>query len=204
MNEQDRRKPGGSLRQAWLVIVLAVAYGAALAGVQTTLAPRIAENRRQEVYAAVPELVPGASASKTEERLIDGSDRRQRRVLRAVAEDGTPCGWVVPAAGPGFVDRIEVLVGVDEKAEKITGLYVLDHRETPGLGSRISGQPFRGQFAGCPAGVLQVVRGEPTDQTEIRAVSGATISSESVARIVNEALAALREPLRAQADQADP
>jgi len=199
MDGKGENRPQGFLRQAWLVIVLAVAYGAALAGVQTTLAKRIAENRRAEVFAAVPELVAGASPEKTMELQVEGSDGRRHRVLQALAEDGTPCGWVVPAAGQGFVDRIEVLVGLDTRAEKITGLYVLDQRETPGLGSRIAGQTFREQFAGKPAVKLHVVRGQPTDQTEIRALSGATISSESVARIVNQALDAVREPLRARA-----
>ncbi len=204
MNHGDQQNRTGFVRQAWLVIVLAVAYGAALAGVQTTLAERIAWNRQQEIYAAVPELVPGASAPKTVERQVEGTDGRPHRVLRAVGTDGTPRGWVVPAAGQGFVDRIELLVGLDNQAEKITGLYVLEQRETPGLGNRIAAEPFRGQFAGRPAAELRVVRGEPTDQSEIRALSGATISSESVAQIVNEALAALRQPLRAQADQTEP
>ena len=59
MNETP--KHGGYLRQAWLVLLLALLYGAALAGVQTTLGPKIAENKRDETYGVIPTLVPGAA-----------------------------------------------------------------------------------------------------------------------------------------------
>ena len=70
----DEPNQGGYLRQAWLVIVLALVYGAALAGVQTTLGPRIAENKRNETYGVIPTLVPGADAAKTEEMFVTGAD----------------------------------------------------------------------------------------------------------------------------------
>lgn len=204
MTMSPKQNQAGFLRQSWLVIVLAIAYGAALAGVQTTLSQRIAENQQREVYAAVPELVPGASASKTIDVRVKGTDGQQHRVLRAVGADGAPLGWVVPAGGQGFVDRIELLVGLDHRAEKITGLYVLDQRETPALGSRIVEVSFRDQFEGRPAEELRAVRGAPTDESEIRALSGATISSESVAQIVNDTLRVLRQPLRQKAEQNRP
>lgn len=204
MTMSPKQNQAGFLRQSWLVIVLAIAYGAALAGVQTTLSQRIAANQQREVYAAVPELVPGASDSKTIDSWVEGTDGQQHRVLRAVGADGASLGWVVPAGGQGFVDRIELLVGLDYRAEKITGLYVLDQRETPALGSRIVEATFRDQFKGRPAEELRAVRGAPTDESEIRALSGATISSESVAQIVNDTLRVLRQPLRQKAEQNRP
>ena len=38
------------LVQAWLVLALAVGFGAALASVQVALQPRIDENKRNETY----------------------------------------------------------------------------------------------------------------------------------------------------------
>ena len=195
----DSKTPeSGYLRQAWLVILLGLLYGGALAGVQTSLGPRIEANLRAETLRAVPGIVPGAEAAQTTEHTIVGRDGRRRRVYRAYTPEGTPAGWVLPASGLGFADRIDLLVGLDPALNTITGIYVLDQRETPGLGNFIAAEEFRGQFEGKSAAApLRVVKHAPAaGRNEVRAVSGATMSSESVAHIINAAIENLREPLR--------
>ncbi len=202
MDENPKRR--SYLRQAWLVIVLALVYGGALAGVETALSARIAENKKRETYDVIPRLVPGADKTKTEEVEIAPADGEPRPVYRVFAADGTHLGWVVPAGGQGFADRIDLLVGLDANASTITGLYVLDQKETPGLGNLIASEElFLDQFAGKSiegGQSLVVVKGEPAkDSNQIKAVSGATISSESVTTIVNRAVAELKEPIRRRA-----
>ncbi|OHB73819.1 MAG: hypothetical protein A2V70_12845 [Planctomycetes bacterium RBG_13_63_9] len=194
---------GGYIGQAWLVILLALLYGGALAGVQTTLGPRIEQNKENETYDRIPELVPGADRNETEKvnkakRLtVTGADGKGHRVFLAVAADRAPKGWVVPASGLGFADRIDLLIGLDKQLSKITGLYVLDQKETPGLGDEIRREPFRKQFGGKPTDEpLVVVKTEPAAGSQIVAVTGATISSDSVAQIVNQAIANLKGPIR--------
>ena len=195
MNETHQH--GGYLRQAWLVILLALLYGAALAGVQTTLGPKIAENKRNETYGVIPTLVPGAAKEQTVEVTVTDADGKVHRVYRAVAADGAAKGWVLPAGGQGFADRIELLIGLDASVETITGMYVLDQRETPGLGNFIAGEDFRAQFVGKSSdNPIVVVKSDATPQgNEIRALTAATISSDSVAAIVNEAVANLKKPI---------
>lgn len=192
--------------QAWLVILMALVYGGALAGVQTTLGPRIAENKKRETYDVVPQLVAGADKSQTTELIVQSEAGREVRVYKASAADGDHKGWVIPASGQGFADRIDVLVGLDPDLSTITGLYVLDQKETPGLGNYITADTFRNQFVGKPADPNQplvVVKSDPQASCEIRAVTGATISSESVSTIVNQAIATLKEPIRRQALHGD-
>jgi len=184
---------GGYLRQAWLVIVLALVYGGGLAAVQTTLSGKIAENKKAETYDVIPDLVPGGDKERTEELLVQGADGKDARVYKVFAADGSHRGWVLPGAGQGFADRIDLLVGLSADGSTITGLYVLAQKETPGLADYITGEDFRRRFSGRPAGeALVVVRSDPQAENEIRTLSGATISSESVAAIVNAALANLR------------
>ena len=190
----EEPKKGGYLRQAWLVILLALCYGAALAGVQTTLGPIIAENKKNETFSQVPELVPGADGAKTLERTVMLKDKPQP-VLQACDAEGETVGWVVPASGQGFADKIEILVGLDAKCETITGMYVLAQNETPALGDYIRDyKKFREQFEEKSAlEPLKVVKTEPApDTNEIKALSAATVSSEAVAKIVNESVAAVR------------
>lgn len=177
------------LGQAWLVIALALCFGAALAGVQAALQPRIEANKTADTLGQIPRIVPGAV--RGEEALADG-----RRVYRALDAAGRAVGWVVPASGQGFADRVELLVGFDAAVERTTGLYVLDQKETPGLGNKIADPGWRAQFEGKPVrGPLAVVKREASAPNEVQAVTGATISSESVVRIVNRAAARSRASL---------
>jgi electron transport complex protein RnfG len=184
------------LTQAWLVLALAICFGAALAGVQIVLADRIEANKFEETMGQIPGLVPGATGGDQFE--IEG-----RIVYRAVDSEGSQVGWVVPASGQGFADAIELLVGLDAGAETVTGLYVLDQKETPGLGSKIREADFRDRFKGKQtAARLSVTRSEPAAEDEVLAITGATVSSESVTEIVNDTLAELKAKL-AQANDKD-
>ena len=193
----------GYLRQAWLVILLGLLYGGALAGVQTSLGPRIEQNRRAETFRVIPQIVPGADSAQTEELTVTGADGQPARAFKACDARGTLVGWVLPASGLGFADRIDLLVGLDAERITVTGMYVLDQKETPGLGNFIEGESFRGQFSGKSAeSPLVVIKAEPTvGKNEIRALAGATISSESVANIVNAAIDNLRDALQTQATE---
>ena len=180
---------GGYLQQAWLVILLAVLFGGALAAVQTVLGERIEANKRDETISQIPVLVPGASSA-------EASVIANRVVYRA-SDGEKQVGWVIQAAGQGFADQIELLVGLDLEMNRLTGLYVLAQKETPGLGNKIVEDGWRSQFGGRPtSGALVVTKEEPSSDGQIRAVTGATISSDSVCEIVNRAVAEVQAELR--------
>jgi len=196
MSQTSSKNDRGYLGQAWLVVLLAICYGGALAGVQTTLGPKIAENKKNETCEVIQQLVPGADKNQTVEVTVEDAAGQPQRVYQALSSDGSPQGWVLPAGGQGFADRIELLVGLNDSLSTTTGLYVLDQKETPGLGDYISGQDFQDRFRDKPTDLpLVVVKGDPAASNEIRAISGATISSESVAAIVNQAVAELKGPI---------
>ncbi len=201
MNEQEKSS-GNYITTAWLVIALALAYGAALAGVQIKLGPIIASNKLNETYEQIPQIVKDADevasqmTNQDEPLIVTGGDGKETRVFRAVDKEGKLVGWVIPAVGQGFADRIEVLLGLNADATRITGLFVLNQKETPGLGEYITGDDFRRLFVGKSTDTpLAVVTGAPENPHEIKALTGATISSESIADIVNQAVANLRGPI---------
>jgi len=173
----------GYLLQAWLVLTLAVVFAAALAGVHAGLAGRIAENKLNETLGAIPKLVRGATSGRKH-------TVGKIEVYAALDSQGRQVGWVVPASGQGFADRIELLIGLDARAETITGLYVLAQKETPGLGANIIKSRWRDKFRGkSAAAALKVTKSVDAGEGEIQAVTGATISSQSVCEIVNNAVA---------------
>jgi electron transport complex protein RnfG len=181
----------GYVKQGWLVLLLAVLFGGALAGVQAALSGRIEQNKKNETYSQVPNLVPGAARDGTKK-----ADLPEVDALEAINADGERIGWVVRGRGAGFADTIELLVGLNLDASVITGVYVLDQKETPGLGCAIATPDFLSNFTDVPARTLQVVKTKKTQPTDIQALSGATVSSDAVTKIVNQTVQQFKTALR--------
>lgn len=177
------------LLDAWLVLVLSLAFGAALAGVHMSLGERIRQNQLNETLSQVPALVVGAREGRKSSRAAD--------LFEALDAQGMLKGYVIRARGQGFADVIQVLIGVTPEVDRITGLYVLEQKETPGLGNRIEEEKWRAQFQGSAAlTALTVVRDKPQPgANQVRAVTGATISSRSVCEIVNAGVRKARAEL---------
>jgi Na+-translocating ferredoxin:NAD+ oxidoreductase subunit G len=210
--EHEKTTTGGfkssNLAQAWLVLVLAVGFAIALAGVQLALGPVIESNKLNETLAKVPELVLGrdlAAKMAGENQALEILPR-QIEVKKAAQTkyynvyearyQGDLKGWVVKTKGQGYADTIELLLGLSPDYATITGLFVLDQKETPGLGNKIITDTWRGQFVDAPAdGKLTVVKTGSKNPDEIDAVTGATISSKSVTALVNTTVDDLRRPL---------
>ena len=105
-------------------------------------------------------------------------------------------GYAFPVSGPGFWGPVFGMVGVDEKAEKIIGLAFYRHSETPGLGGRITEDWFQEQFKGVRLKNIDntdhifYLRPEGTkkESYELDAITGATMTSRSVEKFLNEEL----------------
>ena len=196
------------ISQTWLVLLLAICFGALLAGMQITLGPTIEANKINETLEKVPEMVFGAAHAQEladRKQVVDvtpisiGVDKAGKTIRYSVFEaktEGQLAGWVVKTAGQGYADKIEMLIGLDPMIEKITGIFVLDQKETPGLGNKIVTDEWRSQFlAKSTAQPLATVKGKASAGNEIDAITGATISSKAVTDIINAAVKNLRNPL---------
>ena len=194
-----------NLGQAWLVLLLSIVFSISLASVQLSLNPVIEENRTKETMEKIPVLIAG-KASAENSGSIDISKRiinvdkygiaKSYTVYDVFSKSGTDLGHVVRASGQGYGDKIELLVGLDPLGRTITGLFILDQKETPGLGNGIVEAAWRDQFIGkSTAEPLVVVKGKSANDNEIDAVSGATISSRSVTDIVNTAISDVKNKI---------
>ena len=203
----DRLK-ASNIAQAWLVLLLVIGFGSALAGVQLSLGPTIEANKANETLEQVPALVFGeelAQKMAAQEQVPDIEPRMVavpkagRQVSYPVFEvryQGDLRGWVVKASGQGYADKIELLLGLSPQLDTITGLFVLDQKETPGLGNKVITPEWRGQFtAKNTRPALAVVKTGAKAANEIDAVTGATISSRSVTAIINTIISDLQPML---------
>lgn len=198
--EPGSRFRNSNLAQAWLVLVLAIFFGIALAAVQVQLSGIILENKQNETLEKVPELIWGVTNAKKEDvDIIPGTLSIRSGVktktfnLFKVVHEKELAGWVIKAGGQGYADKIDLLIGVDPEVKTLTGLFILDQKETPGLGNKITFPEWRRQFVGKSTTVpLVVAKGTPGDGHTIDAITGATISSRSVTRIVNQVMDAAK------------
>lgn len=163
-----------------LFLITAVMAGL-LAGVNAVTRDKIAAAKAAKLQAALSTVMPDAAGM--EEISFTGSDSTIRSVYKAT--DGS--GYAVEVAPAGFGGEISMLVGVGDDG-KVTGISVISHAETAGLGAvaaakTAAGEAFRSQFLGM-SGELAVTK----DGGEVDAIAGATITSRAVVAGVNAAL----------------
>ncbi len=164
-----------------VLTLIALISGGVLGLTYIKTSPRIEKNLELAKEKALKKVVPGVAGYEVKE--LD------RYTTLFVAKDSSDrvVGYGVLIQGSGFQGPIKLMVGFDTTCTKLTGLEVIENVETPGLGNRITESWFREQFKGrIPP--IQVVKGKkPENAHEIQAITGATISSRSVVRIVNMA-----------------
>jgi len=107
-------------------------------------------------------------------------------VYRGYDAAGDPVGYAIVSAIPGFQDTVRLIFGFDPKSGKLLGMKVLESKETPGLGDKIEkDEAFVGQFTGVETPIVARRRGKSGN---VDTITGATISSRAVIRIINEAI----------------
>ncbi len=114
-----------------------------------------------------------------------------------------PIGFAIAAGEPGFQDVIRLIFGYDPASGTVLGMKVLESKETPGLGDKIEkDSTFVRQFMGATPPLTGVKRGQAgEDRSKIDMITGATNSSRTVIKIIDNALLRLGPFLAYEARQ---
>ncbi len=167
--------------------------GGFLATVGLLTKEQIALNRQREIEEAIITVVPG---TETSQKLFEG---RGLSVYGGRDEKGAVLGFAIHASGVGFQDKITLMFGTDTSITRITRLAILDQKETPGLGAKITDnesflQYWKDKDCTRPLSLRKPPSSTPQDlsPSEVNTITGATISSESVLNTVNISLEQLR------------
>ena len=180
-------------RQMILVLTsIGLVSGALLMSVNTLTKDRIAANKQHEVEAAILRVIPGTKASQ---KIYEEKDFT---VYEGKDEQGQSLGIAISTAAGGFQDKILYIFGLNTQLTRISSLYVLDQKETPGLGAKITNQESFLQFweeRDCSQPIT--LRKPAVDKSElapseVNTITGATISSRAVLAGVNAALDKIR------------
>ena len=193
-------------------LVATLSSGGACAGLllvvvfQATL-PAIEAHKAKMLRLAVQEVLQEPDRTETLYRyegkltakLPDGVDgRKLERVFLGFKQDGSAVGFAVVGARPGFQDVVRIIFGYDATSKRILGMKVLESKETPGLGDKIEkDKGFVAQFKGALPPLVRRRRGQDGGEGALDAITGATISSQTVFRIINDTLERLAPELEA-------
>ena len=177
------------LRLTVTLLLITALVAAALAGVNAITKEKIAAIQLEKTQKAMEEVLPGYGEYQTH----DFTDKTEtvKTVYVPYSHDGGTLGgascYVAEVEPAGFGGKITMMVGVKDGA--VSGVSIVSHAETAGLGSIAAektekGMNFRDQFVGT-AEAVKVNK----DGGTIDAITSATITSRAVAEGVNAALA---------------
>jgi electron transport complex protein RnfG len=167
-------------------LIIVAAYRAT----RSTIAAYQAEQLRAAVFKVLPGVARIQRMAYLDGQLTASEDADQAAVFAGYDAGGRLVGYAIPGEGPGFQDTIRLLYGYLPEARTVVGMEILDSRETPGLGDKIyKDAAFVANFEKLkidPA-IVAVKKGRKSAPNEIDAITGATISSKAVVRIINQA-----------------
>ncbi len=191
-----------------LILTLGIAgliSGIAIISIYEVTLPTITAYKAKVLREAVFKVLPGVIRIQ-KFQYADGhlqennSDQNNDQSLYAGYNvDDALVGYAIPADGPGFQDTIGILYGYKPDLQLIVGMEVLESRETPGLGDKIfKDADFQENFKALAIypRITMVKKGKKSSPNEVDAISGATISSKAVVKILNKSQEKWFERLR--------
>lgn len=163
-----------------------------------TLEP-IRKNQEQIMRESVAQLLPGSEKQVTygvsatgELTVLADAGAAGTKMFAGYDKAGKLLGVVLDASERGYADIITAMYAYDPATKTVTGFRVVEMRETPGLGDKIGKDPaFLDNFKKLDTSkpITAVKHGTKKNPWEIDAISGATISSRAVGRMLQKGVA---------------
>jgi len=180
MSEAVMNKKEPDIAQLTIILGAICLVCALLLGlVNMITADPIKAAKQRKTEQAMEAVLPADSYESVE---YTGGDALVKAVYRA-----GDAGYVVEVTPSGFGGEVDLMVGVGSDGT-VTGISVITHSETSGLGAKAKTDPEWGkQFIGM-SGEVKVSK----DGGKVNAITGATITSRAVSSGVTAALEAVQ------------
>jgi electron transport complex protein RnfG len=165
--------------------------------------PFIEHNKQMAIERALYKVIPGAESRRdfvlSEQTIIPaGKDASGVPLYAGYDSNGKLKGVALETAAAGYGGVIRGLYGYDPYCQCIRGIEILQMAETPGIGDKIvKDANFVKNFEqlqarpdasgqGLEHNIVAVKHGSKNEPWQIDAISGATISSVALARMLND------------------
>ena len=183
------------------ITLITLVAGLALGGIQGITAEPIAQQRqlaKEEAYKAVFsdadsfETIVEAEDPKIEAYLDESGYPSQtiNEVVQALDASGSPIGYAFTVTtSEGYGGDIQFAMGVKDD-NTMNGISILTIAETAGLGMKADTDEFKSQFADKNVEKFEYTKNGATEDSQIDALSGATITTNAMVNGVNAGLCA--------------
>lgn len=163
-------------RYGFILGVICILAGGLLAGVNALTKDRILAQAKEQERRTLLEVLPGAAR-------FDPVTSSNEEVIyyKAYNTDEQLMGVAFKASGRGYSNIIDVMVGMNLQ-RVISSIKVMNHNETPGVGTRILDSSFTSRFANKDAAAV----------SQVQAITGATVSSKAVINAVEKKTAEIQ------------
>lgn len=164
-----------------VLTVICLAVSAALAGTNLLTKDKIAEQQLQKAESSRKIVLHEANSFEAE----NAGTEREYYVGKSGEET---VGYVFETTAKGYGGDVRVMTGISAEGA-ITGVIILSHGETPGLGANAEKEEFRAQYQQTvPSSALELVKYQTPGEGQVEAMTGATITSTAVTNAVNQAI----------------
>jgi electron transport complex protein RnfG len=192
-NSKKMNKPTSSFRNMFLSLgIICTISGGILAGMNEFTQESIAASKKAKLEQALQAVLPAFDNSPVDEVYLSSATAGDSLKIYPAKEQGKLVGVAVESYSmKGFSGEIKIIVGLDVSG-KLINYKVLEHSETPGLGSKME-EWFRtdkNRQSVLGADLSQTTLKVTKDNGTVDAITGATISSRAFLDAVNRAYAA--------------
>lgn len=193
------------IKDALALTLITLVAGVALGGVYEITKDPIARQEAQAKAEAYEQVFTDAAAFeevKMDDTLIqtirDQLDQEGYKaqsieeIMRAEDQSGEMLGYAFTVVtSEGYGGDIQFSMGVQNDGT-LNGISILSIGETAGLGMNADTPAFKDQFVGKQVEKLQYTKNGATQDDEINAISGATVTTNAMTNGVNAGLCAFR------------
>jgi electron transport complex protein RnfG len=173
------------IRMIFVLTAIAAVCGLLLAAVKKGTEKQVEMQILKNVQGPAVNSVLGDSDNDLLQDRQDIAVDDQNYLVFVGKKQGTPWAIAFECRSAGFGGDIGVMIGFDLNNDKLTGIGILSHKETPGLGARVTEETFTNNFKGKAITETFKVK---KDNGIIDGISGATISSRAVCAAVEKSL----------------
>ncbi len=173
-----------ALRLGFILMLVGIISSGALSYVYFQTKPIIEQQKDEDTLRMLNEALPSAKGFReldaSEFEPLDDSVMTITNIyLGTINSQKDPVGVVLKGVTVGYGGAIVMLIGISND-NRITGIEIIEHKETPGLGSKIADVSFTGMFIG------KTLEDPLTIKNDLTAIAGATKSSAAVAKLVKK------------------
>ncbi|MEM7816710.1 MAG: RnfABCDGE type electron transport complex subunit G [Candidatus Aenigmatarchaeota archaeon] len=115
----------------------------------------------------------------------------------AFDKDKKLLGYIFISEGQGYQDKIILIGALTKDLTSLLGIEIVESKETPGLGAKINDLDFKKQFNNLKIDKpIECLKTKKLANYQVNAISGATVSSESVVKIINNKIREIKEKFK--------